>query len=222
MTTRLGLNTMQRAGWRLRGSRSGFTLIELLLVTTIIGAMLAVIVPRGMRAGQESKFSQVRQYATEIGSFTMQWAQSQATAQRQNSPYEVKDFLTTVIVPELAGFASGPLVNRYTGHDNFDGVERIIPQYNMPDNPFNEVSYFTAVNDDEGSVPSFKPGLLYLATAMDPNNNNYRNFYFVYTNIPGSETKAIWYGEMNHVNADLIRHGIFVARLSDNAESVTQ
>lgn len=201
-----------------RRFRAGFTLIELLLVITIIGVILSVILPRAHRANREAKFSQVRQYASEIGSYTTQWAQNQATAQRQNSPYSVKDFLMETINQNIAGFQSKPLVNKYTGNDCFNGVERLITPEDLPNNPFNGASYFSPVNDDPVKddpeteiVPSKKPGLLYLASAVDPvGNRNYRNFYLLFTGMNGT-----WYGEMDHEDADALRHGIFVARFSD-------
>lgn len=194
-----------------RSFRAGFTLIELLLVITIIGVILSVILPRAHRANREAKFSQVRQYASEIGSYTIQWAQNQAIAQRQNSPYSVKDFLMETSDPDISGFQSEPLANKYTGNDTFNGVEKLITPDDLPKNPFNGASYFSPVNNDPEIVPSKKPGLLYLVSTVDPvGDRNFRNFYFLFTGMDGT-----WYGEMNHKDADAIRHGIFVARFPD-------
>jgi len=195
-------------------NKSGFTLIEFLLVVVIFGVILSVVLPRALRASREAKFSQVRQYAAEIGGYTVQWAQKQTEAQRENSPYTVKGFLMETVDPGLAGFASSPPVEHFTGHESFDGIERLIPPEKLPTNPFNEVSYFQKVNDD-GPVPSIKPGLLYLASAVDPSTLNYRYFYLLYTDVPAGGSGR-WYGQMDHKKADDLRHGIFVTRVPDS------
>jgi len=195
-------------------NKSGFTLIEFLLVVVIFGVILSVVLPRALRASREAKFSQVRQYATEIAGYTVQWAQKQTEAQRENSPYTVKGFLMETVDPGLAGFASSPPVGHYTGHESFDGVERLVAPEKLPTNPFNEVSYFQKVNDD-AAVPSPKPGLLYLTSAPDPSNPNYRYFYLLYTDVP-TGGPGRWHGQMDHQNADGLRHGVFVTRVPDS------
>jgi prepilin-type N-terminal cleavage/methylation domain-containing protein len=55
------------------GSR-GFTLVEILLVIVIIALILAVVIPRAWRAHVDSRFSLVRQAATELAAFGNQWA----------------------------------------------------------------------------------------------------------------------------------------------------
>ena len=198
-------------------SRQGFTLIEMLLVVALMGVMLAVVLPRAVRANNEAKFSQVRQYATEIASYTMQWAQSKTSSQPEDGPYTAKHFLMNHPDPELAGFATQPLVYQYTGSDNFNGVEKIIPSETMPKNPFNEVSYFSKVNDDT-KAPSPKPGLLYLVTGLDSvgQGKDYRYFYFLFT-FGESKGQPQWYGGIDHKNSDDIRNGVFVTRLPDSA-----
>ena len=192
-------------------SKCGFTLIEILLVTVIIGVMLSVILPRAFRANKDAKFSQVRQHASEIASYATLWARNQAMAQRQGSNYLMTDFLLNAINPDVAGFQSNPLVNKYTGDDYFNGVEKLTPPEELPRNPFNSASYFNKVNDDT-MVPSKNPGLLYFASAVDPaGNQNYRNFYLLFTNGDGN-----WYGQMDHNDPDAIRRGIFVARLANS------
>ena len=47
-------------------NEKGFTLIELLLVVMIIGFMLAIILPRGLRATTDAKYNLVRQNAAEL------------------------------------------------------------------------------------------------------------------------------------------------------------
>ena len=199
---------------------SGFTLIEFLLVIVLFGTILSVILPRAQRAAREAKFSMVRQYAAEMASYSIQYAQNQTAAQREDSPYTTRDFLMGEVDPAVAGLKSPSLVNSYTGSDHYNGVERLAPPEKLPTNPFNEVSYFSKVNDDQEETPSPKPGLLYMATAQDPlSNGAYRNFYFIYTGFPGafSGGKGVWYGQMDHKSADSIRRGIFITRLPDSS-----
>ncbi|SDU49803.1 type II secretion system protein [Desulfobacula phenolica] len=65
---------------QLRNSK-GFTLIELLLVVVIIGLMLAVIVPRAMRANVDAKYGNVRQIGSELASWAVEWAESEVQSQ---------------------------------------------------------------------------------------------------------------------------------------------
>ena len=106
--------------------KGGFTLIEVLLVIAIFGAILSVVLPRALRASRESKFSQVRQYASEIGSYMVQWAENQVMAQRESSSYSLRDYFQETIDPEIAGVQSNPLVSRYTGDRNFTVVRDLI------------------------------------------------------------------------------------------------
>ena len=188
---------------------AGFTLIELLLVIVIMGVLLSVILPRALRAGNEAKFSHVRQYASEISSYVTQWAQGQTEAQQQNSTYSVPDFLTFEVDPAIAGFESKPLVNHYTGDPVYDRVESRIPGDNRQLNPFNEVSYFEPVNNDS-ATPSLKPGLIYLVHTTDRvENRTDELFYLIFTGMDGN-----WYGQLDNTDPSGVRRGIFVGRYS--------
>ena len=222
--------------------QTGFTLLEILLVSVIVGALMAVIVPRAFRANQEAKFGQVRQAASEIASYMTQWAQIQAAAQTEGSPYTLKDIFSENLDPSISGITNVPLINKYTGSDAFDGVEKLVPPATRPKNPFNEASYFEAVNNDavifldknrmpvgasraneavyhETPVaPSRKPGLLYFVSGKDMSGReNFRYFYLIYTDVPRDQRQdeGSWYGEMNDKDPDAIRRGIFVARYPD-------
>jgi prepilin-type N-terminal cleavage/methylation domain-containing protein len=226
-----------------RGLRNaGFTLLEILLVSVIVGALLAVIVPRAFRANQEAKFGQVRQSASEIASYMTQWVQIQAAAQTEGSPYTLKDVFSEYLDPAISGITNVPLLNRYTGSEAFDGVEKLVPPETRPKNPFNETSYFEPINNDavvlldknkmpvgatrfneavykETPVaPSRKPGMLYFVSAKDlSGKENYRYFFLIYTDVPrgGRQDVGTWYGQMNDQDPDAIKRGIFVARYPD-------
>ena len=197
--------------------KRGFTLIELLLVLAIIGLMMAVIIPRAMRAQTDSKFNLVRQNGSEIAGYVMAWAETQTRAQRENMNFTLRDFLYDDIDQGEAGFASKKLVDKYTGNDDYNGVERMVSPGRTPKNPFNEASYFNRANDDT-EVPSKKPGLLYLASRPDPQDREYLNFYFLFTSTGADDQGNRWYGGMNHLEDDMVRRGVFVARLYDDDE----
>lgn len=203
------------------GQSRAFTLIELLLVLTIIGLMMALIVPRAIRANTESKFSLVRQYGSEIASYIMTWAEGQTSAQRENVNYTLKDFLVDDISEADLGFTSRRLIDKYTGNTDFNGVEGLIAYEQMPRNPFNEVNYFNQANDDT-DVPSNKPGLLYLASQPDSLDNQYLNFYLLYTSTGPNPMGTRWHGNMSNTDPNKIRNGVFVARLFDDKEPGNQ
>ena len=196
-----------------RFTARGFTLFELMLVISIIGLMLAVIIPQGQRVQYEAKISLVRQNASEVGGYLVAWAQKQAHAQSNNSGVTIENFLTgsaNDLGPN--NLQSGP-INHYTGHASFDGVERLICSDAPIRNPFNKVSIFDRLNDDT-EIPGKQPGLLFLiATPMGEkiqDNDSINNLYFIYT---GADSK--WYGSINAASVSGIRRGIFVARFSN-------
>jgi prepilin-type N-terminal cleavage/methylation domain-containing protein len=223
-------------------SKHGFTLLEFLLVITIFGLVLAVVLPRALRATYEAKFGMVRQYGSEIASYMTQWGENQVLAQRELSPFTIKDFFMENIDRGTAGFESPALVDKYTGNDDFNGVQMLVPPEKIQKNPFNGVSYFSAANDDPEYVPSPKTGLLYFVSGVDPTvrNQYFRNFYLIFTGTGGKgrwlpwftewdeegerelrrqrrvNRRANWQGQMNDQDPDAIRHGIFVARLPDS------
>ena len=200
--------------------KSGFTLLEFLLVIVIFGLVLAVVLPRALRATYDAKFNQVRQHGSEVASYITQWAQGQVQSQREDSPYTVKDYFMEDVEERRAGIQSVPLIEKYTGDDNFNAVEMLIPPEKIQKNPFNGASYFNEVNDDITFVPSPKPGLLYFVSAIDPafGKRSYRNFYLIYTGGSGRwfRREGNWYGQMDDRDEDSIRRGIFVSRQPDS------
>ena len=78
-------------------NEKGFTLIELLLVVMIIGFMLAIILPRGLRATTDAKYNLVRQNGAELAAFANDWIEQQILAQDETSPATRADYLRTLV-----------------------------------------------------------------------------------------------------------------------------
>lgn len=82
----------------------GFSLVELLTVTAVIGIMLWVIVPIGLRSRVEATYGVVRQNCSELASYTNQWAQQAIMAQDdQISVATLADYYGS-----LAGLSESP------------------------------------------------------------------------------------------------------------------
>lgn len=96
-------------------SKKGFTLIEILLVVTIMGIMLAIIVPRAWRANTDAKYGVLRQHATEISSFSVQWAEDQLRSQDDHLPTGAAG-----ASGDLAGLAD--YIAYLAGVDGFGGI----------------------------------------------------------------------------------------------------
>jgi prepilin-type N-terminal cleavage/methylation domain-containing protein len=81
----------------------GFTLIELLLVVGIIGVLLAVVIPKAIRANINAKYGIVDKNANELKSYAVQWAEKSIRAQdEEQSTATLADYYAS-----LAGAANG-------------------------------------------------------------------------------------------------------------------
>ncbi len=68
-------------------SKSGFSLVELLLVVGIVGLMLWVMIPIGLRTRTDAAYGVVRQNCSELASYTSQWAERSVMAQDEQRSY---------------------------------------------------------------------------------------------------------------------------------------
>lgn len=174
-----------------RTNEKGFTLIEIMLVVTIIGLMLAVIVPRAWRANVDSKYGLVRQNASELAAFAMSWAEGQMAAQDSDCTAKLADYLTSLAGVTAYAAGSGQWIadttkgnwnaiktdiNGRTVGGGTNGkaatctVQALIAQEKQPVNPFNGLNVFQA-----GNLPTATgtvPGAVAYGVNTDVNQNS--------------------------------------------------
>ena len=196
---------------------AAFTLVELLLVVTIMGIIIALIVPRAGRAKIDSQFSLIRQNCNEISMKIVNYAEELAGIQRSNTSFSIKDILYSDIAgDDETSFTSRKLVDKYTGDPDFNVVAKHFPPENGLKNPFNGTSHFSYINNDI-SVPSRKTGLVYFIAGKSPGARDYLEFYLLITDVVGDGRAGQWYGNMD-MTPETMRHGVFVAKLYDDQE----
>ena len=206
-------------------SSSGFTVIEILLVAVIVGAILAVVIPRAWRANVDTKYSLLRQSCTELASWGNEWAQRQLESQDAvNDSADLNDYMET-----LTGGSVGAVEwvgrdgeSNWNTNDPTDYVSvpskisngtyptakvlEILAQDKLPRNPFNGLSVFAAPNDGFGSVV---PGAVGCAWRLS-GTQRYYALIFLGTD---SDTNSDFYAGQG-TGLDGLRSGIFMAQLS--------
>ena len=205
---------MKENRWRTR--QGGFTLVEIMLVAIIIGAILALIIPRAFRANVDTKYSLVRQSATELGKWGIVWAErnlknQDSTASCNLNAYVAK--LVGYIGDDATYWPENSVQPAMTCRTQLVSttVEGIMPKDQVLTNPFTGLSYFNSDND--GTSP--RTGLLYLAEGNETvGSETYHNYYFVYTGTDATNS-ADWYAGMGSGAPSLqeMKNGIFMARL---------
>ena len=65
----------------------GFSLVELLMVVGVIGLILWVLIPIGLRTRIDAKYGVIRKNCSELASYTSQWAHQAIMAQDQQESY---------------------------------------------------------------------------------------------------------------------------------------
>lgn len=215
-------------------AKAGFTLIEVTLAVVIISILIAIIVPRALRANVDAKYAGVRQAAAEIGRWGNDWATRNLESQPATfTTCNLNDYIATL--QGYVGDVDGPnSPNWVQVNQNLIGICRtdpadegigysvgnLIPPDSQPRNPFNGSSYFNVAGGNDGS--RLQPGQLYLGYNVEPvaTGNDVVHYYFVYTGTDSSNLDQ-WHAGMGaginpfngpgHGLAEL-RNGIFMAR----------
>jgi prepilin-type N-terminal cleavage/methylation domain-containing protein len=205
-------------------SKAGFTLIEVTLAVVIISILIAVIVPRALRANVDAKYAGVRQAAAEIGPWGNDWATRNLEAQTTDAFCNLNDYIETL--QGYVGNTTGPNwvsltganIDLNTGCRNNTGgigytVDKLIPSGSQPRNPFNGASYFNVSGANDNS--RIQAGILYLGFYVEQSNGiDLNNYYFVYTGTDSTSVSQ-WHAGMGTGTPPSeagLRNGVFMAR----------
>ena len=211
------LNTHQS-----NNKQGGFSLVEILLVIAIMGILAMVIIPRAQRAKTDARYSLVRQAASEIGAWGLEWAERNQESQDVLDSCKLNDYVTTLI-----GYSGDSSNNNWSGTPetligasecrNPSGqainysVADIMPSDKQPRNPFNGTGYMSSSNDGAGSLT---PGLLYFARDMS-GAFAFNEYYFVYTGTDSLNNQDFHagMGSVSSMSLAQLRNGVFVVKL---------
>ena len=225
-----------------RTKEKGFTLIEILLVVTIIGIMLAVIVPRAWRANIDSKYGLVRQNCSELAAFGHEWAEQQLQAQSEEySTATLDSYLITLV--GLTDFANSAawVANQTTSNWNKTGwaatpievagrrmvsateadrtpeasVENVVPPEKIPRNPFNNVSVFAATNNPTANVITGAIACGGISEGDAPDEWHYYAFLFQGTDctVIATDNEDTYHAGQAPDTIEGLRNGVFFARV---------
>lgn len=93
------------------GDAEGYSLVELLLVLGMIGLLLWVLIPVGLRTRIDAKYGVVRQSCSELSSHVSQWVHQVISAQdEQRSTATISDYYAS-----LAGLSHAPVLGAAQG-----------------------------------------------------------------------------------------------------------
>ncbi|CAN2050257.1 Prepilin-type N-terminal cleavage/methylation domain-containing protein [Candidatus Magnetomoraceae bacterium gMMP-1] len=202
--------------------KRGFTILEIILVVGIIGVLLLVIVPRAYRARVTAKYNIVRQAASELANWGMEWSERNLETQDEADTCVLNDYVNT-----LVGFTGDNSISNWMSvNQNLAGVgecrvgnainyavKDIMLPDKIPRNPFNGLNYLNPGNDGSSwsagqlNLRRYPSAALVLTTQY--------HYYFVYYGTD-STAQNEWHAGMGNVqNPPLanLRNGVFMGRL---------
>jgi prepilin-type N-terminal cleavage/methylation domain-containing protein len=223
--------------------QKGFTLIEILLVVTILGFMLAVILPRGLRTSVDAKYNLIRQSCTELAGYANQWVEQQMLASDITSTATDRHYFRSLADPDggavpadgsAAWIADSSDSNWNETGSNFSiqgrvintvihskpevSVEGIIDPSMIPRNPFNGASVFLSVNQPNTRVI---PGAIACSYAEDISTGaRFDYFALIFQGTDStvadpdpSAAGVDFHGGMNNSTIQGLRNGVFLAKV---------
>ena len=216
--------------------QNGFTLIEILLVVTIIGAIIAVILPRAFRARVETKYELLRQTGTELASWANEWAARELETQPLAANSELNDYMQTLSNTGGLFVWVADSINASNWQQPFANVSNrggagvnsppntsvsdIMPQNKILQNPFSGLSIFQGANNPAASGNAVTGALA--CASMPEGTADYYALIFQGTdsaNIAGADTFYAGqdkYSDPASNNADRmqgLRSGIYINTL---------